>query len=699
MHVKPSFPILNEAGSTIEDNLLLCATFSDRIGTQALDISGQDNHLSDVAFDSWGSFLSYTTPGDDPHYEYGVLMEDGVTAAVGPTTFGGSNLNPSNTERAVLWAGRVDGDGSLVSMTDQATTTNRMFQIYASGGQIYLRLGGSVTSVTGGTFSPGDFVSIAVSFRTSGGTNGQAAISKNWGTATLGTAITPASAAVNETGVPLRVSSRGDGAGGESFFGQGYAAIVAIFDFNIRDSTLTALAENPYSFLKDKAPAHMISQEQAAQMGLDSEVSTLWFGDSHTTPQVTYRHPTVWGLDHVDQDKFLAYYAHVNVDNATVGSSTTQNTLTNTTRDSDNLQNDGALPSNLAAEGLVAAPWSMWTCTGDVADDGVLIDTQIWETTRFGGQTPPMFFQVEDDVFVRFLFAIDSADTLMASLEARLTSGSNALNTTINLSVASGQSRVIWADAQSPSPAVSLERLHAILRTTAVDETGQVLINMGCLFFRREAMEGNGYTFTALGNAGWSTGDWSSALVNGLGLGWFMGALPIPRIIRVLLGHNQETGETTQLDAGNLTGDFTNNTNDLADAIELAIRVARNMQWYWGPVSVEWHTPWRSTVASQMNDATNANTVEAVHRQLCLDRGYLHVSLLEELGRDASPFPGLHVNDSVTDPVALENCRTVNAGIRSGLNKYVPSGLKGVAKPFKKKAAQVGSIARGSIAH
>jgi hypothetical protein len=116
-----------------------------------------------------------------------------------------------------------------------------------------------------------------------------------------------------------------------------------------------------------------------------------------------------------------------------------------------------------------------------------------------------------------------------------------------------------------------------------------------------------------------------------------------------MLGHNQAASHTAQLDAGELTGDYTDDISLFIETILLGASAARHQTLDFSTrTEVILSTPWRAiSGSSPMDDSVNAATVDAVHAAIAEDRNFVHVSLYEQFNAENPLAGGLHPGDGI----------------------------------------------------
>jgi hypothetical protein len=212
------------------------------------------------------------------------------------------------------------------------------------------------------------------------------------------------------------------------------------------------------------------------------------------------------------------------------------------------------------------------------------------------------------------------------------------------------QSRTVALPANASSSSVYLKlETPSNLFSTAPPWSGDVVVAGGYYEILEDGQRKPGYGHDSIAHGGWSARSFLDRTTP-MGLGSKWGLTVLPSVVNIMVGHNQSAAHQTQLDAGTLTGDYTDDMVELIDLVRRGLAVARNMTLDWeSPTIVMLTTPWRAAASSPMANATNAATINTVNEALCEQFNLPHISLYSRFNA-TSPIAGLHPGDSGDGP-------------------------------------------------
>jgi hypothetical protein len=407
---------------------------------------------------------------------------------------------------------------------------------------------------------------------------------------------------------------------------------------------MVSIADDTYQCFREANHPQSVS-EQAA-MALAFNKAFCWIGDSQSI-EGDNRLPQAVKEKYVPvanaSSMFLSFYCQ----SPTVGSSRTFSTPAGMAWPEQGAPiDDAGLPASLA--GLLCSPFSYATFSGNVADASEMVNILLWNlASMYAGDT---IWTQGISLDAVLLYAGSPSMTSPGDLQMRTQRVGTADSTfTPDFSTAGLKGHRMAVPAQTAS-AQTFIRVRA---AAGVDETGGEIVMLGGYFERPDGSGGRspGYGFDTAAFGGYDAAEWlaeSSAIA--FGDKWAQTV--IPEHVNIMLGHNQAAGHTTQLDAGDLTGDYTDDITAFCDMVIAGASAARHQTLDFSTrTSVILTTPWRAIAASSpMDDAVNAATVEAVHAALAAERNFVPVSLLAAFNGENPLEDGLHPGDGVGDP-------------------------------------------------
>jgi len=407
---------------------------------------------------------------------------------------------------------------------------------------------------------------------------------------------------------------------------------------------MLSVANDTYQCFREANHPQSVSDQAA--MALAFNKAFCWIGDSQSIENAN-RLPQAVKEKYIPSENASSMYLSFYCQSPTVGSSRTFSTPTGMTWPKLGAPiDDAGLPASL--DRLLCSPFSLATFSGNVADAAEMVNILLWNLSSvYAGDA---IWTQGIALEAVLLYAGSPAMTSPGNLQMRTQRGGTADSTfTPDFSTAGLKSHRLAVPAQ-PASAQTFIRVRA---AAGVDETGGEIVMLGGYFERPDGSGGRlpGYGYDSAAFGGYDAAEWlaeSSAIA--FGDKWAQTV--IPEQVNIMLGHNQAAGHTTQLDAGDLTGDYTDDITAFCDMVIEGASAARHQTLDFSTrTSVILTTPWRAIAGtSPMDDETNAETVEAVHAALAAERNFVHVSLYSAFGGENPLDDGLHPGDGDGDP-------------------------------------------------
>ena len=428
---------------------------------------------------------------------------------------------------------------------------------------------------------------------------------------------------------------------------------------------LLSIANDTYQCFREANHPQSVS-EQAASV-LDFDKPFCWVGDSQSIENQNR-------LPHGVKEKYVAVgdvasmFLSVYPQSSALGGSRAYSTPSGMSYVvQDMLIDNASLPASL--QGLICNYSAYGSPTANIADGSEVINLQLAASSaQFLGATA---WSNGIDLEAVLLYATSpslGSDTQWSMRTER--------NTTSDLDFTMDYSYAGLKSVRHPVPdhvgnATTFIRLRS--DGSGTDETDNEFLVIGG-YYEKVDGSGNrvpGYGFDTCAFPGFDAAEWL-ADASAIAFGDKWANTVIPEQVNIMLGHNQAGGHTTQLDAGNLTGDYTDDITAFVDMVIEGASAARHQTLDFSTrTSVILCTPWRAIAASSpMDDATNAATVDAVHAALATARNFVHVSLYAEFDEDNPLADGLHPGDGTGDD-AEERELVADAWVTQ-LQSYLP---------------------------
>jgi hypothetical protein len=428
---------------------------------------------------------------------------------------------------------------------------------------------------------------------------------------------------------------------------------------------LLSIANDTYQCFREANHPQSLTVQAASV--LDFDKAFCWVGDSQSIENQNR-------LPHGVKEKYVAVgdvasmFLSVYPQSAALGGSRAYSTPSGMSYVvQDMLIDNASLPASL--QGLICTYSAYGSPTANIADESEVINLQLAASSaQFLGATA---WSNGIDLEAVLLYATSpslGSDTQWSMRTERNTTSD--LDFTIDYSYA-GLKSVRHPVPDHVGNATTFIRLRS--DGSGTDETDNEFLVIGG-YYEKVDESGNrvpGYGFDTCAFPGFDAAEWL-ADASAIAFGDKWAHTVIPEHVNIMLGHNQAAGHTTQLDAGDLTGDYTDDITAFVDMVIEGVSAARHQRLDFSTrTSIILCTPWRAAATlSPMDDATNAATVDEVHAALATARNFVHVSMYAEFDEDNPLADGLHPGDGTGDD-AEERELVADAWVTQ-LQSYLP---------------------------
>lgn len=410
------------------------------------------------------------------------------------------------------------------------------------------------------------------------------------------------------------------------------------------ESEMVSMAEDTYQCFREEAVPQTVEQQAAKALSFNSPF--CWIGDSQSIENAN-RLPQAVKEKYIPAANATSMFLSVACQTPAVGSSRTFSTFGTSLLWPGVPSQSGISGLDASLNGLLCNPVGSGLFTGDIPDGTEAFNMLLWNlNTMFAGST---IWTQGLSLEAVLLYASSPAMTSPGTMQMRTQRGTvEDIDFALDYSTAGlkGQRLSVAPNAAS---AQTFIRLRA---ATGNNEAGGQLVLVGGYFEVPDGLGGRepGYGWDTIAFAGFDAAEWL-ALAGPLAFGDRWAQTVIPEQVNIMLGHNQSSAHSTQLNAGNLTGAYTDDITAFVDRVLEGASSARHQRLdFTTRTSIILCTPWRARAGtSPMSSLVNATALNTVHQNLASARNFVHVSLFEQFDQADPLADGLHPGDGSGD--------------------------------------------------
>ena len=674
MVVKPAYPVINSSAA-LSASLVHALLFD---GDEPSQFRGGGGGLLDKVSNTAIGSIRGTPSGSEGlradlnRAEYGYRFAKSSDLQLG-STLGGCDFSidgtnhwmlvlrmrvrknaGATTQHTILHIGTNGTSGNYELFIDQINSGGGM-RVFHRGASAYNLAYSADSSAWAAFEDASEVVTMVIASRKTGGSNGRLAFVTEGSAFAVLTNNTEVGSRIQPS-AQITVGAREDAASTTRHAGMDLYG-VQVFrrtgsEYSL--SEMQSIANDPYQCFAERNHPDAIRDQASLYTGLDEPMS--YFGDSQMTLS-RFRLPHAFNRLFVDYEQATSMATEINAQGAFQYANRTLDSPSGASWSVTNL-----IPSSATLNGLGLANQTAWM-SGALTFDGNVADDTRLARINYGGNAS--IYSGEGSWLnngtphLTLIYAASGSMTPVSDLVIKGSRQSEAgINTQAFAPVYTPAAMRSMAVDGIGSSVINRDAYLDLFTATGIDETGGELVICGAYCeVRSGGVRVPGFGFCSIAQGGWNAKTWLDNSSD-LAVGSIWGLTVHPRIVAIMLGHNQTASHATQLNAGNLSGDYTDDIAAVAAMVRRAIAISHCMHLDWSEQTVLiLATPWRTQASSPMTDATNAATVASVHAALASSLNAPHLNLYQRLG-GVAPFDGVHPDDVGSDSNEVKDAKT-----------------------------------------